>query len=309
MMFDKFKKNVGTTIVKWISLSSPNIVYGNASSYVSSRANTFLSEEQFKNISTVYVCAKILANTLARLPLNVYVEKDKFRYIDSTDYRHYLLHYQPNDYLDSFHFFNYLELQRNISGNSFARIYRKPTGDVISLELLPNNRVLDYDKINNQVYYKIKSEGGKEEILHSNYILHFRDITYDGIWGISPIEILRSNASLAYKALTSTDKAYDNDLRATLIIKPRADAGVITKEKYLELVEEVKKTNVGYEKTGSLIVLPSNMEAQPLEMNINDALFLASVKFSDGKIASFYGVPPNPVIGPGRKQQFLPNID
>lgn len=289
-MFEKLKdklkinKEVRTFTT---TTSDPAIINGGVPNYY--------DDSMFKNISTVYICSKILANTLSRLPLNVYVEDQGFRSIDYTDPRYFLLHHQPNDIIDSYHFWNFLELQRNISGNSFALINRQFGGMPTSLEIIPNSWVYGYKYVDNHLFYNINYNYVKSLTVESKDILHFRDITKDGIWGISPVEILKMNASVSYKALSTVDNLYNNDARTTKILKPSLAAGLSIgdKTKYLELVEQVKKTVNGYDKAGSWVVLPSNMELQELSMDINDALFLATVKFSAGQIASFYGVPPN----------------
>jgi HK97 family phage portal protein len=288
----KTNKNITvntTDTQNWVS-SNSYIVNGGTSN--------FYDDSMFKNISTVYICAKILANTLSRLPLNVYSSiyrgHNKFKYVDQKDPRNYLLHDQPNDILDAYHFWNYLELQRNLCGNSFALIHRQFGGMLTSLEIIPSSWVIGYEVVDGILIYTINYKFTQQLKVASKDILHFRDITKDSIWGISPIDILRMNANISYKALSTVNNLYDKDGRTTKVIRPSSTATVIGDvNKYKELVKYVKESVSGYELAGEWLVLPSNMELQEISLKIDDALFLSTVKFSAGQIASFYGVPPN----------------
>jgi HK97 family phage portal protein len=253
----------------------------------------YYDDSMFKNISTVYICAKILANTLSRLPINIYVDDNGYRYEDYKDPRYFLLHHQPNNILDSYHFWNYLELQRNISGNSFALIHRQFGGMPTSFEIIPCSWVINYEEVEGILFYNINYKGQFIKVA-SKDILHFRDITKDGIWGISPVEVLKMNASISYKALSTVNSLYDKDGRTTKVLKPASTATSIgDKTKYEELIKKVRESVSGYEQAGEWLVIPSNMELQELSLKVDDALFLSTVKFSAGQIASFYGVPPN----------------
>lgn len=284
----RINKNTRTTTTTGDWSSSNPVVINGAS------APNYYDDSMFRNISTVYICAKILANTLSRLPINVYTSANRFKAIDEKDPRYFLLHHEPNDIFDSYHFWNYLELQRNLTGNSFALIHRQFGGMPTSLEIIPNSWVTGYKQIDNKLFYAINYNFTQGLTVESKDLLHFRDITTDGIWGISPVQILKMNASVSYKALASVDNLYNNDARSTKVLKPSAtNTGVGDKAKYEELIKKVKENVSGYDKAGDWIVIPSNMDLQEVQMNINDALFLATVKFSAGQIASFYGVPPN----------------
>ncbi|MCE5346806.1 MAG: phage portal protein [Bacteroidales bacterium] len=286
LKIDKNTRNI-TTTGDWIGSTNSVVINGTS-------IPNYYDDSMFNNISTVYICAKILANTLSRLPINVYKSENRFKSIDIEDPRHFLLHHQPNDILDSFHFWNYLELQRCLTGNSFAYIHRQFGGMPTSLEIIPNSWVTGYKKIYNNVFYNINYNYTREITVEAKDLLHFRDITKDTIWGISPVQILKMNASVSYKALSTVNNVYDNDARSTKILKPSViNKSIGDKAKYEELIKKVTETVSGYDKAGGWITLPSNMDLQEVQMNVNDALFLATVKFSAGQIASFYGIPPN----------------
>lgn len=247
-----------------------------------------------ENVSSVYICVKYLADALSRIPLNVYVESDKGRIVDKTDYRYPLLHYNPNNYTSSQTFFAALEYHRNIKGNAFAKIFRDKAGRVTSLEILSPSRVTGYGVKNGELYYMIiegdDSETKKEVKYNASEILHFRTLTKDGIWGINPIEAIRLNVSTTWQGLTVLDSFYRNNATSPKAIKSTISGQ--NQKAMLEALNDFKNKYTGAVNAGQLIPLPPNTEIVDLQLNFADAIFIDTIKFNAGQIASLYGVPP-----------------
>ena len=47
-------------------------------------------------VATVYTCVKILAETISRMPINVYTDEGEGRTLQKEHYLYPILHYQPN---------------------------------------------------------------------------------------------------------------------------------------------------------------------------------------------------------------------
>ena len=234
-----------------------------------------------ESVSSVYICVKTLADTLSRMPLNVYVESDRGRIVDKNDYRYPLLHYNPNNYTSSQTFFAALEYYRNIKGNSFAKIYRDRSGRVVSLELLSPSRVMGYGVSNNELYYMV-SEGDdmsnqKEVKYNASDILHFRGLTKDGIWGINPIEAIRLNVSSTYQGLQVLDAFYKNNATSPKAIKSTISGQ--NQKAMLEALNDFKTKYTGAVNAGQMIPLPPNTEVVDLQLNFADAIFIDTIKF------------------------------
>jgi HK97 family phage portal protein len=255
---------------------------------------TSFNLENADTISTVYTCIKTLADTLSRLPLNVYIENDMGRVVDKEDYRYPLVHFNPNNYTSSQTFFAALEYYRNLKGNSFARIYRSKNGKILSLEIIPPSSIVAYQVENNELYYKYKDENDKEIVINASEMLHFRSLTKDGIWGINPIEALRLNISTTFQGMNTIDNFYKNNISSPKFIKSIVNSATNTKA-MAEAVTDLKSKFAGSYNAGQLITLPPNTEISELSLNMADAMFIDTIKFNTTQIAALYGVPPHMV--------------
>ena len=254
-------------------------------------SGTAFDLQNAESVSTVYICIKKLADTLSRMPINVYVEDSTGRTIDKEDYRYPLLHYSPNNYTSSQTFFASLEYWRNLRGNSFARIWRDRDGLVTSLELLAPSQVVGYAVENNELYYQVINKKGKEEKLNGSEILHFRSLTKDGIWGINPIEAIRLNVSSTWQGLKTIDTFYRNNATSSKAIKSTISG--VNQKAMLEALNEFQSKYAGPVNSGKIIPLPPNTELVDIALNFADAEFINTIKFNAGQIASLYGVPPH----------------
>ncbi len=257
---------------------------------------SYFSDSKAENISIVYTCLKILGETIGRLPLSVLKNSDDTgteKYKDHYLYQY--LHYNPNSYTTSQCFFTAIEVIRNLKGNAFARIFRNnTTGRVIRLEILDVKAVRGYIIRGGELYYKVvtNEDTGVVEEIHSNDILHFRMITKDGIWGINPIEALRSNLSTTYQAYNTIDNIYANGARVDKAIKSIASSAQSQKV-MLDALEDLQNKFAGASSAGKIIPLPPNTELLDLQMNVADAQFIETIKFNANQIAALYGIPPH----------------
>jgi len=248
--------------------------------------------ERSDKISTIYTCIKILADTISRMPLNIYEDAGNGKIVKKNDYRYPILHYQPNNWTTQQTFFAALEYWRNLKGNSFARIYRN-NGRVISLVLLPPSKVKDYKIVNDQLYYLIEDDEGKVEPINSSEILHFKCITKDGIWGLNPIEALRQNLSITYQGFQTIDNFYRNNAMTPKIIKSTVPN--TKQDAMIKALDEFNAKYAGAAKAGNAAILPPNTDIVDLKLNLADVEFINTIKFNAQQIAALYGVPPHMV--------------
>lgn len=258
----------------------PNILNGNGILFDLSQAD---------QVSTVYTCLKILADTLARLPLNVYTDKGEGRTVDKIDYRYPILHYNPNNWTSQQTFFSALEYWRNLRGNSFAKIYRDNSGKVTSLILIPPSKVKSYGIVNSELYYTITNDNNVDEVINASEILHFKGLTKDGVWGLNPIEALRLNVSSTYQGLNTIDNFYKNNALSPKAIKSTISGA--NQKSMLEALEEFKRKYTGSTNAGQMIPLPPNTEIMDMALNFVDAEFISTLKFNTTQISALYGVP------------------
>lgn len=103
--------------------------------------------------STIFACVRVIAETIATLPLFLYKVKGNNK-VKAREHNLYsLLHDSPNQECTSVSFFESLITQILLTGNGFAEIIRDNFNNILELNLLDSNKIRVYrDNFNNIVY-------------------------------------------------------------------------------------------------------------------------------------------------------------
>ena len=103
-----------------------------------------VNERTAMQTTTVYACVRILAETIASLPLHLYRYTDNGKEKAVENNLYYKLHDEPNDEMTSFVFRETLMSHLLLWGNAYAQIIRDGRGNVLSLyPLLPDRMTVD----------------------------------------------------------------------------------------------------------------------------------------------------------------------
>ncbi len=115
--------------------SPQNSLWGSTYSFFfgSTTSGKTVNERTAMQTTAVYACVRILAETIASLPLHVYhyTDRGKERAIDHPLY--YLLHDEPNPEMTSFVFRETLMSHLLLWGNAYAQIIRDGRGRLCAL--------------------------------------------------------------------------------------------------------------------------------------------------------------------------------
>lgn len=270
--------------------------YDNYLKTIASGGTIKFTDAYFDNISTVNICVGILADRIATIPVGVYKKDSEGNKIFQTkDPRNRLLNEYPVPYLDSFTVRHFWETQRGYKGNSFSIIEKKANKPV---KLIPifSSQVNGYKLEGSELIYSINYNGVTSDYNFMN-VLHFRKgsigdsaIDIPGFWGKTPIEALRLNLSLSYKAIKTVDSIYENETKSTGFFKQ--EILNINSDAIADWKKKINEENAGFEKAGDFgFLMPPGISRQETPIKVNDALFLNTVTFNAKQIASWYGVP------------------
>jgi len=267
----------------FIEKEIPNIISGNLP----------FNLDKADQISTVYTCAKIYSDSVSNLPINIIKPEENGAYlVDKKDYRYPILHFQPNGYTTTNKFFATLEYMRQLHGNSYAKINRDAAGRVKSMTLLSSTGCIGTKVVRGQLYYMFKNTNDKNAPIstyNSENILHFTNVTKDGITGVSALTALRMNMGINFEALQTIKKMYDRELRTGKALK--YDRNVPNKKAQKEGVEQFLKDFGGSQNAGKLLTLPDGGDLIDLQLSIHDAEFINTIGFTKTEIATAMMVP------------------
>lgn len=235
-------------------------------------------------VSSFWASARLIAETVACLPLVMYEVKGDTRTVVTDHPLWNLLQFTPNRYQNRVEFFETLTLQLCTSGNGYALINRDGAGRIMSLlpvmsaqmepELLSDGSV---------VYLHHRDDG--VAVLSSDSVWHIR-LFGNGLIGLSPLEYARNSLGLAQAGEDRVTNTFRNGAKPSGLLMVDA---ALNKQQRAEIRNSFRDLAEG--NSDSLVVLDKFMKYQQVSMSPQDIELLSSRRFQMEDVARFMGVP------------------
>ena len=216
------------------------------------------------SISTAYACMKLKANTISSTRLNYYKSTETGNKLLKGNA---LTKLMKKPYMNMSYniWMNTMVLNLDNSGNSYAHIIRDRNGRPKELQPLQPSEVSIMETFNElePFYYQVTKSNKKTIKVFPEDMVHFKNISIDGITGISPIQ--------QHKLLFDSAKGQDG-YHKMFIENSAGLSGVIETEKKLskEVVEELRDNFSskfsGTKNAGKTPVLPEGMKYKQLNV-------------------------------------------
>lgn len=239
-------------------------------------------------VSTVYACVRVIAETVASLPLHLYQVTDTGSEKAGKHPLYRLLHDEPNDEMTSFVLRETMLSHLLLWGNAYCQIIRNGRGQVIGLyPLLPDRMKVDRDAKGNITYTYTTTEG-KEVSVPAVNILHIPGMGFDGVVGYSPIALERNAIGLGMAAEEYGSRFFSNGA---------TPSGVLTHPNTVKNPGALRQSwNAAYGGTsnsGRVAILEEGLKFERISMPNNEAQFLETRKFQVSEICRIFRVPPH----------------
>ena len=269
--------------------SPKNSLYGSAFSFFfgGTTSGKSVNEKTAMQTTVVYACVRILAETIASLPLNVYqyTDKGKEKAVDHQIYS--LLHDEPNPEMTSFVFRETLMSHLLLWGNAYAQIIRDGRGNILALyPLLPDRMVVDRNSVG-ELFYEYRKDTGYV-ILRPEDVLHIPGLGFDGLVGYSPIAMAKNAIGMAIATEEYGAKFFANGANP---------GGVLEHPGVVKDPARIRESwNAVYQGTGNahrVAVLEEGMKFQSIGIPPEQAQFLETRKFQTEEICRIFRVPPH----------------
>ena len=242
-----------------------------------------VTEDSAMQISAVWACVKLLAETVASLPVNTYKKTPNGRELAPDFWFAQLMSRKPNRYQTRVEFFETLMLNLALHGNAYCKIVRVG-GKIRSLLPIMSSQVEPMLLPDGSVVYQYQSDGGME-VYSSESIWHVK-LYGNGIIGKSPIAFGRNMIGVAQAAEKTVTKIYTNGGKRS---------GVLSIDRLLTPEQrQAVRDNFSTLTTGTserLLVLENGMKFDPISMSPQDIELLASRKYQLEEICRWFGVP------------------
>ena len=262
--------------------SAPTFYFGSSAAGKSVTASTAIQ------MSTVYACVRVIAETIASLPLHVYQNQGEGS-VKALDHPLYpILHDEPNSEMTSFVWRETMLAHLLLWGNAYCQIIRTGRNKIDSIyPLIPDQMEVDRDSRGSLTYTYTTSEG-KTYTLKPEEVLHIPGLGFDGVVGYSPIALEKSAIGLGIAAEEYGSKFFSNGARPSgILVHPN------TVKDPSALRASWNAAFTGSANAGKVAVLEENMHFEPLTMPNNEAQFLETRKFQVNEIFRIFRVPPH----------------
>ena len=258
-----------------------------------------VNEKSALQISTVYACVRLLAETVASLPLHLYRFTDtgagKERATEHPLYK--ILYRQANPEMTSFSFREAMMMHLLLWGNAYAQIVRDGKNGILGLyPLLPENVEIDRAE-NGDLFYtyhaytdEVPGEHNKDIIFQRDEILHIPGLGFNGLVGFSPIAMMKNALGTTLAVEKYGSAFFKNGAQP---------AGVLEHPGVLKDPQKIRDNWMnaygGAGNAHKVAVLEEGMSYKPISLPPEDSQFLSTREFGVEEICRIFRVPPHMV--------------
>lgn len=235
-------------------------------------------------LSAVWACVKLIAETVSSLPLTVYKTDESGRKIAKNHPLQLLFAGKVNRYQTKVEFFETLLLNLLTAGNAYCVIQRSATGRIIGLLPLMSADMEVTLTADGSLIYQYDTGDGVN-VYSEKSIWHLK-LMGNGVIGLSPLAYQRNTLGIAQAAEKAVTKIYGNGGKPS---------GVLSMDKFLNAEQrELMRSKFYTLSNGNedrLMVLEGGMKFDAISLSPQDIELLASRQFQISEICRWYGVP------------------
>lgn len=254
-------------------------------------SGTIVNSETAFQINAVYSAVSLISDTVASLPVDVFIRRDGARY----PFRPAPQWIQKPD-VDTTKeaFWGSIIVSMLIDGNAYIRIFSNDRGEIVSMSVLNPHKVEITRNGLGQVMFRVDNN---ETLLSSEEVVFIPDVVRPGhIKGISRVEALKENFGLAIGLQNYAAKFFGSGTQTSGVIE---FPGALTAEQAKALQDGFDSRHRGWSKAHRTAILSGGAKYTPTTVENDKAQFLDSRRMAVEDIARAFRVPSNLLNLPG----------
>ena len=257
-----------------------------------SNTSRYVTAEDAMGIPAVGSAVRLIAETIAGLPLECYIGEGADRVPAKSLPVYSLLRDRPNQEQSAFEFWGDVLSSIETTGNAFIQKIKSVSGrQVLEMHLIDPNFVRCYrDPASKEKRFDIVIAGNRVQGLTSSDILHIRGYTLrGGLVGISPIAQHRHALGLALAAQEYAGRAYANDAMPGMALMVPGNLG---RQQALEMLETWRVSHAGLDNVKRPAILTNGADIKSLGGTIAESEAIPSINLSVLEVARIFRIPP-----------------
>lgn len=244
-----------------------------------------LAPDGAMQLSTVWACIWLLANTIASLPLFVYANANGKRELARAELLYQLLHDSPNNRMTPVEFWVSMLLNLLLRGNAYARIERNESSAAVALWPMSADQIEVNVQDDGSILYLYRV-GSNLAVLSESNVLHIKDIG-NGTIGLDRLDHMRCTTAEATNAQAAASNLFANGGKPS---------GILMLDRVLkpEQREAIRRnfSSMAEGQTSRLVVLEADMKYQQVTLTPEDQELLETRRFTVEELCRWFGVPP-----------------
>lgn len=246
-------------------------------------------------LPTVWRCVGLLGTVIAGCPLMTYRDpkKDPIK-VPAID---------PNNSNTTYTQFELWELvvaHLALWGNAYVRKIRNQADAIVDLQpIYPGSVKATRGKIDGKhsdgKWFRVENYRDGNAVGFTDYgnwdIMHIPGLGYDGIRGLSPLQVASQTYGTSMAADKLASKFFANGTQLSGVIEVKAPLS--SQQQADEIKRRWQNVNAGTAHAGMVAVLDAETTFQPLTIPPDSLQFLESREWQASELARMYGIPPH----------------
>ncbi|PWK65861.1 phage portal protein [Aminobacter sp. AP02] len=254
----------------------------------STESGTIITPSKALFNTAVFRCVDLISGSIGMLPM--YLMRKGANGALEPDEEHSLydvLHSQPNGWQTAYEFRRLMQANALNEGNAYAQIVRSGKR-VIALHPLQPSRVCVEQHDDLSITYTVTRKDGRQVKLAQSDVFHLRDISVDGIVGLSRVRQAKEAIGLAMQTEKSAARLFKN---GTMVGGALTHPGKLGDDEFENLDTSLKDKFSGAENAHKWLILEEGMKAEPFSSTARDSQQIETRNHQIEEIARAFGVP------------------
>lgn len=247
--------------------------------------------------TAVLACCRILAETVAGLPLRVMRRMPNGGSEVASDIPlHKVLSFAPNEWQTKFEFFEQQMMMLTLWGNSYSAIRSGRYGAVSALDNLHPSRMHVERLENGRLRYSYTNpQTGRLERYTQDQILHIRWTSEpDGIKGMVPVEVAKEAIALARACEIHASKFWANSARPGMVLQTDS---ALSPESAERLRDNWERLHRGADRSHRTAILTNGLKVEQVGFNAEQSQYEATRRFQLEEVSRIYRLPMHLLTG------------
>jgi len=247
-----------------------------------------INEQSAMAVSAYNACVRLIAGTIASLPLSVYTKDSKGnREKQETPVSEYL-NVRPCAAFSAAAFWEYIGKSLMLFGDGFAIIVRTKGGEIAGFAPLHPDQVVVH-QVKNELRYSVIIKDGDDLAVQASDMRHFPSLGFDGVRSLNPIKhYMKESLGLSVASEEFSAKFFANGARPDFAL---TTAGKLDDDQVKQLRDTWVARHSGSGNAHLPAVLSGGLDVKQLTMSAEDSQQLEGRRFQVEEVARMCGVP------------------